>query len=288
MATTRKFKLVAIDLDGTLLNSQKQISENNRQTLNRLHHEHNVKIVLASGRMAERMIPLYQEIQIQNAHLIGYNGAKCISLSSEHSEHSVFFHRALPVDLLPQLFQFTQEHDLCLTLYCNGLCYAAKNDKYVERLEIFGDITNNVFQFQDEWNHFLQYEITNALFVADSEQHADELLLALKQLPAFQSVHLVKTECATHSVHQFYVEVLNDNVNKGSALSQLCSELNIHPSEVIVFGDGENDIEMFQFAGHAVCMQNGTANLKQVAHVVSQYTNNEDAIHHELLSVFQL
>lgn len=282
--TSFPYSLVAIDLDGTLLNSSKQITENSIKTL-RMLHENNVKIVLASGRMAEKMLGIYREVlDICDSFVVGYNGAKCLYVKS-HTDHEQVFHLPVSNKLLEPLFKYCE--NLCLMFYLNGSCITLEKHKDSELLSIFAKITNN-----PTWEYIQKYEdiiltgFTNALVITDDEELADSIFSDLRRIFACESAHIVKTDCATNDHHQFYVEILNPEANKGKALQKLCDQLRIPREQVLVFGDGENDIEMFNFAGHGICMANACSKLKEVAKYISQYTNNDEGVHRELQCIY--
>jgi Cof subfamily protein (haloacid dehalogenase superfamily) len=277
------YSLVAIDLDGTLLTATKQITQNSVNTLRKLHDD-KVKIVLASGRMSEKMITLYRDVlDIHDAYVIGYNGAKCIYLQSA-TEHEQVFHYPIPQALFDPLLNYCK--NLCLIFYWNGKCVTLKKHENTELINVFAEITNNpTWEFINSYEDAKHLEITNALVIVNEEAQADAILRDLRQAFANEKVHLVKTDCATHDHHQFYVEILNPEANKGNALKNLCEKLSIDPQRVIAFGDGENDIEMLAFAGHGVCMLNASEKVKQLAKFITTHSNHEEGVHIYLQSI---
>jgi len=307
MSSPFPYSLVAIDLDGTLFTSEKIITENTISVLRKLHFDHGVKIVLASGRMTENMSPLYVNVlkMTDEVFMIGYNGAKCLQMTTAH-ETEQLFHMPLPSVLYSDLFEYCSRNELLLTMYVNGRCIAvvdkddgeateennkkedsssSKKDQFMSTLSVFADITSNhKWEYVSSYHELLENktEITNGLIITENEAHADHILSDLRKLfPSSDTVHLVKTECATHDHHQFYVEILHPLANKGLAIQTLCNQLNIAHDKVVVFGDGENDVEMFKhFDG--ICVANACASLKKIAKRVSPYTNNEESIYREL------
>jgi Cof subfamily protein (haloacid dehalogenase superfamily) len=290
--TSFPYSLIAIDLDGTLLNSSKEITENTVKTLRKLHHERAVKVVLASGRMTEKIVPFYTDVLglNENVYMVGYNGAKCFHMASLGVINQLF-HRPLAPSLYSQLFDYCMERELLLTLYLDGRCLTVANEKHSLSHSIFSNITNNhSWEYLESYYQLLENktEITNGLIITDSEEIADQILDDLRSIFPKDMVHLVKTECATREYHQFYVEILHPLANKGKALESLSNHLGIAPDRILVFGDGENDIEMFKFAGYGICMSNACLNLKAIAHKVSPFSNNEEGVHKEIEKLLQL
>jgi len=77
-------------------------------------------------------------------------------------------------------------------------------------------------------------------------------------------------------------------VDKGWALREMCKRLDISTDEVVAFGDAENDIGLLQVAGLGICMANGASSCKAVANIVSQFSNEEDAVARELEKIFHV
>jgi Cof subfamily protein (haloacid dehalogenase superfamily) len=279
------FSLVAIDLDGTLLTSKKQVTNNTVNILRNLHLN-GVHIVLASGRMTEKMLLLYrEELKIDSSYVIGYNGAKCLRITTPTS-HEQIFHFPVTTTIYDPLFKYCE--NLLLIFYYKGRCIGLEKHRDSQLLTVFADITGNpTWEFVETLDEVREMEITNALVITNNEEQADGILRDFRQLFAKEPVHLVKTECATTVHHQYYVEILNPNATKGKALEQLCEILNLNSQQVIAFGDGENDREMIAFAGRGVCMANACEGLKSEAEYVSQYSNNEEGVYKELQNILE-
>ncbi|KAL0491495.1 hypothetical protein AKO1_004012 [Acrasis kona] len=287
--TSFPFAMVATDLDGTLLNSEKKMSSSTINTLRRLHFEHGVKIVMASGRPVENMVCLYRELGIHNAHVIGHNGAKCLRLTSE-TDHEEFFHSAIAPDLCVKLFEYCRDNHLCVTMYRGGVCVALKEDqaKFEDTHKVFSEVTtNHIWEYVDSCEQVKSMNLTSGVVVCENEPEADRVAEQLRSIMTPQQAHIVKTECGNYRHHKFFVEVLHPMANKGKALKILCDKLNIPPSRVISFGDGENDIEMFQFSGRSISMANACPKAKEHSHHISQHSNVEEAVHKELISIVQ-
>jgi hydroxymethylpyrimidine pyrophosphatase-like HAD family hydrolase len=233
--------------------------------------------------MTEKMVPIYRDVlNIHTSYVIGYNGAKCIQVQPE-LKHEEIFHFAVADSLFDRLFDYCK--DLVLIFYVSGACITLEKHKGMPLLTTFADITGNpTWDYINTLDDARSLQITNALVILDNEKDADRILEDFRVLFANDDVHLVKTDCATTTEHQFYVEILNPIANKGKALEQLCKKLDIHPDRVIAFGDGENDREMLAFAGKGVCMKNACPNgrLKKEAKYISSFTNNEEGVHREL------
>ncbi|KAL0488497.1 phosphatase MPN [Acrasis kona] len=218
--------------------------------------------------------------------LFGYNGAKCLKLN-ESTEETVF-HLPISKKFCTPMIDYCKEKNLKLIFYHHGRCVTEERLKDDRVINIFAEITNNPdWEYVKEYNDVHALDITNGLFITEDESAADAILKDLTATFAGEDVHLVKTDCASTDHHQFYVEILNPGANKGKALAALCNKINIKPEKVIVFGDGENDLEMFEFAGRGVCMANACERLKQQAAYITPYTNDQEGVHLELQSLMK-
>lgn len=287
VSTEFPYDLVATDLDGTLLNSEKKMTESTMDTLKHLHFDHGVKIVMASGRPVENMVCLYRELGINDAHVIGHNGAKCLKITSEE-DHEEFFHSAIAPELCVELFKFCHKNELCVTMYRGGTCIALKSDeeKFGDMHKIFSEVTtNHIWEYVDNYEDVRHMNLTSGVIVCDYEEDADKVADRLRTIMTPEQAHIVKTECGNFRHHKFFVEVLHPLANKGKALKILCDKLDVDPAKVISFGDGENDIEMFQFSGKSISMANACPKAKEYADEVSEHSNIEEAVHKELSNI---
>jgi hypothetical protein len=283
----KPFSLVALDLDGTLYTSSYIITENTVNLLRTLHNQ-NVNIVVASGRMVEEILPIYSDILcIDNAFIIGYNGAVCVEII-KGTQCKELFNFSLPRESQEPLCSYCQ-HDKILLLIKEGKNYVLESFTDHEHLKQYVDVTKTPCEYAyiNSYEETFQMDFTVGLIVCATEELADATLSELKELYANDNnVHVVKTHCANEYQEQFYVEVLNKKATKGHALEALCQKLDILPDKVIAFGDGENDLEMFKFAGTSVCMSNAALKLKEAATIISKYSNDQESVYMELKSFY--
>ena len=279
------FCCIASDLDGTLLNDDKKISSTNKQTLQSLTDKH---LVFASGRAIENMFFIGDELGgSREYYMIGYNGAKCI----RYSDKQTLFHINLEPQVSKQLLAFMKKHSIFFTIYTSQGVFAApiNEEEHKQRTLILQSFTGVLIELVEDLDSFLDCEIILGQVICNTEEEADQYVALLKQHFASHMVSIIKSHCSNSTHKQFYVEVLNPVVNKGFALKKLCSEvLMINHQEVIAFGDGENDLEMLEHAGHSICVKNACEKAKLVAKKVSDLTNHEDAVAHELVKICQL
>jgi hydroxymethylpyrimidine pyrophosphatase-like HAD family hydrolase len=122
------------------------------------------------------------------------------------------------------------------------------------------------------------FELSKVLVLAREGDELDKLQSLLQQHLPHSDAHLVRGN--------FFFEILHPAVNKGAGLRGLCEKLQIPLSEVVAMGDGDNDAEFLAVAGQGIAMINGTPMAKRAASRISERSNHENGVAHELRRVF--
>ncbi|MGA2359774.1 MAG: Cof-type HAD-IIB family hydrolase [Terriglobales bacterium] len=252
-------RLIAIDIDGTLLNPEFKISESDLTTLRRVHTQ-GIEIILVTGRRHTFALPIAQQLGF-DLWLISSNGAITRSLAGET------FHR----DLLPEatcreLVGLMQEFrgQTVLTFDSNGLHGDASGTIVVESLD---KLEGSIQRWLEKNMQYIQFvvPIENAL-TTDPVQamfcgpvaHMQRVLQVLGScgLP----ITVLRTEYPGRDLS--IVDVLNAGCSKGHALERWASYRRITREQVMAVGDNYNDIEMLAFAGHPFIMGNASEELR--------------------------
>lgn len=153
-------------------------------------------------------------------------------------------------------------------------CRTDSHRKLCKRYEV---LTSCKYEYvNDGYTKFRNFEIPKILILVE-EEDLDKV---------YNEVTAMFSSTSTIVRGNFFVEILNPKVNKGVGLHGLCSSLKIPLDQVVAFGDGDNDIEFLQTAGHSVAMTNGTVNAKFNAKTVSEFSNHDDGVAHELKKLF--
>jgi len=249
-------RLLATDIDGTLLNPQFQVSEGDLTALRRAHAA-GIEIVLVTGRRHTFALPIAKQLGF-DLWLISSNGAVTRSLAGET------FHR----DLMP-------------AETCRRLCGAMQDfrgntvltfDKetrgaiVLERLDELGSSIRRWLEKNKEYIEFV-VPIEDAL-VSDPVQamfcgtmaRMSQALLALEAAGMDGTVTVLRTEYPARDLSM--IDVLNADCSKGHALQRWARHRGYRREEVMAVGDNHNDIEMLEFAGHPVIMGNACEELR--------------------------
>jgi Cof subfamily protein (haloacid dehalogenase superfamily) len=249
-------RLVATDIDGTLLNPQFQISPEDLAALRRAHAA-GIEIVLVTGRRHTFALPIARQLGF-DLWLISSNGAVTRSLAGET------FHR----DLMPR----QTCRDLCTAMQAfrsHTVLTFDKETKGAIVIERLDDLNLSIRRWLEKNLQYIDFvvPIENAL-VADPVQamfcgstaRMVEALRALEATGLGNRITVLRTEYPDRDLSM--IDVLNSGCSKGHALERWASHRGYTREEVMAIGDNHNDVEMLEFAGHPVIMGNACEELR--------------------------
>ena len=249
-------RLLATDIDGTLLNPQFQISEGDMAALRRAHAA-GIEIVLVTGRRHSFALPIAKQLGF-DLWLISSNGAVTRSLSGET------FHRdMMPAETCRQLCGAMQE------FRGNTVLTFDKETRGAIVLERMDELGASIRRWLEKNMEFIEFvvPIENAL-VTDPVQamfcgtmaRMNGALLALEDSGMDGKVTILRTEYPERDLSM--IDVLNAGCSKGHALERWATHRGYHREEVMAVGDNHNDVEMLEFAGHPIIMGNACEELR--------------------------
>jgi Cof subfamily protein (haloacid dehalogenase superfamily) len=258
MVTSSKppIRLLATDIDGTLLNPQFQISDGDLAALRRAHAA-GIEIVLVTGRRHTFALPIAKQLGF-DLWLISSNGAVTRSLAGER------FHRDLmPAETCRRLCVEMQEFrgNTVLTFDTEG-----KGAIVLERLDELGESIRRWLEKNREYIEFvvpieraLTADPVQAMFCG-SMARMSKALQALGQAGMNGLVTVLRTEYPARDLSM--IDVLNTGCSKGHALERWAAYRGYRREQVMAVGDNHNDVEMLEFAGYPVIMGNACAELR--------------------------
>lgn len=257
------YKLIALDIDGTLNNDEKRITPKTREALIQAQKE-GATVVLASGRPTSGFKREVEALELKKHHglILSYNGGAIIDVETNET----LYKKSIPLDLAKDFLRRAEEFDVTPIVDNGTHIYTNAPDGFQIRYES----ENNLLAINEVENiaEALDFSPVKLLIAAPEE--------TLKPLIPDLTEPFIADLSAILSA-PFYLEVTMPGISKRHSLEKICEKLNILPSEVIAFGDAENDLSMLEFAGHAVAMGNACDALKEIADEVT-LTNNEDGI----------
>lgn len=280
------YKLIGIDLDGTLLNSYGEVTERTRLKIKEAIDK-GVEIVLASGRPIASVENLAADIGADN-YLISGNGAILYDIKQKE----IIYEKFLTKKQLLNIIDICEENSIYYNIYSenevitkalnyNTLFYHKENEHKEEEkrtnINIVSDVRDYVEKSENE--NFLKVTVCD-----HSQIIFNSITKKLRNISdidvldvAHMSRKIIKSGTEDVLMEYFYTEITNKNVNKWTALESLMERLNISREEVIGIGDNINDKELIEGAGLGVAMENSTPAVKEIADYVTG-NNNSDGV----------
>lgn len=269
-STALPYSIIALDLDGTLTNSEKIITPRTFDALMKAQRE-GVRLVLASGRPTYGIAALANKLQLADygGYVLSYNGGRII----DWCEKTVIFSQVVDQKLVPILYDFAEKAQLPIVTYLPEAILASKNEgEYLaEEARINGMPVVVAQNFVEE---AMQIAGGSTKFLIPGEpeqliQLESEMKAALsEQMEVFRSA-------------PFFLELPPKGIDKAQSLQRLLTHLGLERESLMAFGDGFNDLSMIQFAGKGVAMANAVEEVKSIADFVTT-SNEEDGIAHAL------
>lgn len=254
-------KLVAIDLDGTLLSSNHTISELNQKAIKRAE-EKDIKIVLCSGRTIHSVLGFAKDIGIQGKHdyLVGYNGAGALRIHDE----KVIYDESLNGRDAKFIAKICDEVDANYTIHTFSDSMTPRQNPH-STLESALNGVELFIKHPRELND--KDQVTKVLILDDPEILDGYEDYIREQL---RDYHVVKTM-------PIYLEVLKKGINKFSGIMAVADLYNIKKDDIMAMGDALNDLEIIKEAGIGVVMENAKDSVKDHADFVT-ISNDEDGV----------
>lgn len=269
-STALPYSIIALDLDGTLTNSEKIITLRTFDALMKAQRE-GVRLVLASGRPTFGIAALANQLQLADygGYVLSYNGGRII----DWCEKTVIFSQVVDQKLVPILYDFAEKAQLPIVTYLPEAILASKNEgEYLaEEARINGMPVVVAQNFVEE---AMQIAGGSTKFLIPGEP---ELLIQLEsEMKAALSEQMEVFRSAP-----FFLELPPKGIDKAQSLQRLLTHLGLERESLMAFGDGFNDLSMIQFAGQGVAMANAVEEVKSIADFVTT-SNEEDGIAHAL------
>lgn len=290
----KNIKMVVSDMDGTLLNKEHRLSEKTIEMMKKLQ-KHGVILVLASGRSIHTLEPLgkQMDMHLNQNYYICVNGEKIVR-SDTLKQHC--YQQLSPLDI-QKVMNFVKPYEVEIMAVQDASIYdyipqsmMKEKETYRKENNIKEDVPYTAGTFsmvvdqRKGYDHIEYIKDIDAIDIDANKMciaHQPEILNSLYDQLITQlgdQFNFVKTSPT-------WIECMPYGVDKAVCLQNLMDDLHITKDEVIVFGDGENDLSMFSVSTHSVAMINGMEKVKQNATYISDYTNNEDGVVRFLMEI---
>lgn len=255
------YKLIAIDIDDTLLNDELVVTEGTKQAM-AAAIEQGVLVTLATGRMYASARKIANQIGL-NVPIITYQG----SLIKTLIDGEVLYERSVPTDDAKLLNEYCLKHSLHLQLYVDDVLYVREDN---DKAKMYSNLSKIPYVVASDFDALLNEPQTKMLIIDDPDL-LDRVAEELKPLIG-ERVHITKSK-------PHYLEFTHKEGTKGHALRFLAEHIGSTSEHAIAIGDAWNDREMIVEAGLGVAMGNALPALKEIANYVT-LTNNEEGVRH--------
>ena len=260
-------KAVAFDMDGTLLTDSKEISTRTRSCFEALE-KRGISLILSTGRSYEALEPYKKELNL-NHPVICYNGAGVLGNDGESIQNHL-----LDDDISRYLIDFARKDGVHIQIYREGKLYFEERTPEAEFYENHVNLTGNLVNF----DNFTPLKFTKIMYLGD-HGYLEGFV------PGF--IEKFGKKLSVMFSNPMFLEFMDGKVSKGNALYEVADYLGIGTSNIMAFGDGENDISMIQTAGIGVAMENAARDVKAVANIIT-LSNNDDGVAEFLEEFFEL
>ncbi len=290
------YKLITVDLDGTLLNKYGEVSEYSKNIIKKLTDQGTL-VVLASGRISESVLTIAKEIGA-NKYYISGNGSVLYDMQKEE----IIYEKYLSKEKVLELIELCEKNSIYYNIYTESSVIAKSlnynvafynyentkksSDKKTE-INIVDDVYNYIKTLNT--NKFLKMTICDENKIVFSS-----ILRKVKDIPdidvlevSHMSKKKIKMGTKEISVGYYYTEISSKNVDKWYAIEEIMKKEKIAKEEVISFGDNNNDILMIKNAGLGIAMGHSNEQVKKVAKFVTK-TNDEDGVAKALENIMLL
>ncbi|MDD6207903.1 MAG: Cof-type HAD-IIB family hydrolase [Clostridiales bacterium] len=258
-----KKKALVLDIDGTLTNSKKEITNLTRKKIQNIQKMGHI-VILASGRPTKGMEKPAEELELARfgGYMLSFNGGRIVHCSTGN----VVYQKTLPPEIVPRLHDYALAHDMGIVTYKDDtvLC-GTRMDEYL--------------QMESRINH-MDVVVTHDF---KKETHFPLNKCLLTAPPAAAAAHekeLQKRFGDALSIYRsepFFIEIMPKNIDKAASLDVLLNQIGLTKKDAICCGDGFNDLSMIQYAGIGVAMANAQEVVKKAADFIT-LSNDEDGI----------
>ena len=280
------YKLIAIDLDGTMLNSYGVVTENTKNAIKKTIQK-GINVIIASGRPIDSIKTIANEIGSKNYFIAG-NGALIYDIQKDENIYENYLNKEKVLEIIKMCEEnsisynvYTDKTILAKVLKYNVLYYYKENLKKSEDKQTHINIVENMYDYISKMNEEKFLKIT----ICDENKSVFQSII--KKLNEIENIEVLDVSHMSRKVIQqgteeipieyYYTEISSKNVDKWYAIEYLISKLNIKREEVIAIGDNINDKKMIEEAGLGIAMGQSSPLIKEIADDITS-SNEEDGV----------
>ena len=275
------YKLIAIDIDGTLLNSKSELTEKTKDVLKKAS-ENGTYIVLTSGRMTENVKKFCEQIGADK-YLIAENGASIVNLKTGELEYSKY----MTHEVVNKVLDVCDNNNIYYMVYTNKELIV-RNIKHMAMFFYKQNYNPNarvdtIIAGRD-YIDAVTDQFTKLMICDEDRSIYNSIVAKLNKIPEIDvspvphiSTKKLDVDGEKKTIEYSYADICATGANKWNAIVELANKLEIKQEEIIAIGDNINDIKMIENAGLGVAMGNGSPHVRALADVIAP-SNNEDGV----------
>ncbi len=274
------YKLVCIDLDGTLLDDKKQVPKANADMINKINKEKGVFFVIATGRNFPTINSVAEQIGDSiNQYVIAVNGA----VIKDNVKNEYILEQYIKEEEILQIMDIYKKHNL--------RCAISTPKEPITEKCAKAEIGTPIKVVDDFKKYYLENDVSKTSMITfhgkreDLQQMRKELALKFGDL-SDEGINKWEVNADDGLYKTNFMDVTRKNNSKGNGIKILAERLNIKKEEIIAIGDGTNDMSMFKVSGCKIAMKNSENELKEHADYVTEFSNNEAGVAKVLEKIF--
>mgnify|MGYP003300254873 CR=1 FL=1 len=288
------YKLVAIDLDGTMLNEYGIVTQNTKDIIEKVQQK-GIEVIIASGRPIDSIKTIAKEIKSKKYFISG-NGAIIYDIAKDEIIYENILKKQKVLDIIRICEEnsiyyniYTEKEIIAKSLEFNVLYYHKENAYKEENEKTHINIIENVYEYISNKDEKI-VKIT----VCDNNQAIfNSIIRKLKGISEIEildvshmSRKMIKQGTEDISIEYFYTEISAKNVDKWNAIEFLKEKMNLETEQIVTIGDNINDKKMIEKAGLGIAMGQSHPDIKQIANQVTT-KNSEDGVAQALQSILE-
>ncbi len=278
------YKLIAVDLDGTMLNSYGEVTENTKRVIKQTIQK-GTEVIIASGRSIDSIKTIAKDIGSKK-YMIAGNGAVVYDIENDKIIYEKYIPKNRAIDIIKMCEEnsiyynvYTNKSIIANSLRYNVLYYYKENIKKEDSKKTHITLVEDIFKYVKE----MQDEKIMKIFICDSTKSVFNSIIKkfddVEDLEVLDVSHMsrkiIKHGTTEVPIEYYYTEISMRNVDKWYAIEYLIDKLNIDKNEVMTIGDNMNDKKMIEEAGLGIVMKGSTPVVTEIADFVTDDNNNE-------------
>lgn len=257
------YEMIVLDLDGTLTNSNKEITPTTKKALIDIQ-KRGKKVVLASGRPTPGVTLLADELDFgqYGNYVLAYNGGRIINCAT----NEIIYNQLFPREFIPAIYDMVKTYDVDIVTYSDDEIISGLHTNASTRLE--SHTSQLPIKHVENFAKYVNFPVNKVLLTGEVEVLEHLLPLLRKEFSEHLSIYLSGDT---------FLDIMPKGIEKANSLKKLLQHLNLTTEQMICCGDGFNDLSMIQLAGLGVAMENAEPAVKEAADFVTK-SNDEDGV----------